>query len=62
MEGRALPSGVKAVRSKLSAEQVRDIRRLSKHGYSLRWIGDRYKISNVTVHNLLSGKTYRDVD
>lgn len=56
------PVGENSPNAKLTADDVRDIRRLRNHGYTLRWIGHKYKISNVSVYNLLSGKTYRDVE
>lgn len=59
---RQQPTGEDSPNAKLTADDVRDMWRLHAHGFTLRWLGERYGISNVSVYNAVSGKTYRDVD
>lgn len=48
--------------AKLTAEIVRDARRLHAHGYTLRWLADRYKVSNVSIYNAVTKRTWKHVD
>ena len=45
--------------AKLSADNVREIRSLYADGATLRQLGEKFGVSNVSIHNAVSGKTWR---
>ena len=55
----AIPRG-RALR-KLKPSQVRRIRRAHERGVSAAELGRRYEVSNVTIINLVTRRTYKDV-
>lgn len=61
MDGRPQPAGEASRNAKLTADNVRDIRRLHSEGATLRQLGEKFDVSNVSVYNAVSRKTYRDV-
>lgn len=46
--------------AKLTAAQVREIRRLRAEGASHAWLGERFGVSRTAVSNLLRGYTWAD--
>ncbi len=48
--------------AKLTADNVRDLRRLYADGATLRQLGDKFGVSNVSVYNAVSGKTWQNLD
>lgn len=54
--------GEDSCNAKLTADDVRELRRLHGHGFTLRQLGEKYGVSNVSVYNAVARKTYRDVD
>lgn len=54
--------GVGHSNSKLTAEAVRDIRAEYRKGYTTQQqLADRYNVTVMSISNLLSGRTYKDV-
>lgn len=47
--------------ARLTAEDVRDMRRLRVHGFTLRWLADRYGVSNVSVYNAVNRITWKHI-
>jgi hypothetical protein len=52
-------AGEKHGNAKLSAENVREIRKLYADGATLRQLGEKFGVSNVSIHNAVVGETWR---
>ena len=50
--------GINSKRSKFTHEDVINIKKMSKEGFSQRYIAKKYNVSKTTITYLLSGKTY----
>ncbi|GFG55292.1 hypothetical protein MAGR_67330 [Mycolicibacterium agri] len=48
--------------AKLTASDVREIRSLYREGATLRQLADKFGVSNVSVFNAVSGRTWRHLD
>ena len=62
-KGRAFtPSGPNHYAAKLTAEQVLQIRgRYADGGITMRELSDEYGVGAMSIHGVISGKTYRNV-
>lgn len=47
--------------AKLTAENVRDMRRLHAHGFTFRRLAEKYGVSNVSIYNAVTRRTWRHV-
>jgi DNA invertase Pin-like site-specific DNA recombinase len=54
--------GEKHGNAKLTAENVRELRSLYSDGATLRQLADKFGVSNVSIYNAVSGKTWRSLD
>ena len=45
---------------KLTNDQARELRKMSREGYSTRELGKHFGISSRTAHAIIQGVTYRD--
>lgn len=51
--------GEKHGNAKLTADNVRELRSLYVHGATLRQLGEKFGVSNVSIYNAVSGRTWR---
>jgi hypothetical protein len=54
--------GEKHGNSKLTADNVRELRALYAAGATLRQLAKKFGVSNVSIFNAVSGKTWRHLD
>ena len=54
--------GEKHGNAKLTADNVRELRSLYADGSTLRQLADKFGVSNVSVYNAVSGKTWRHLE
>ncbi len=47
--------------AKLPPSNVPEIRRLRREGFTQEWLARKFAVSQGTIHNLLTGKTYRHI-
>ena len=47
--------------TKLNETQVLEIRALAAKGYSQRDIAERFDVDHVTIHDILTGRTWKHV-
>jgi hypothetical protein len=59
IEGGGRARGENHSNAKLTAENVRELRLLYADGATLRQLADKFGVSNVSIHNAVSGKTWR---
>ena len=59
MTGGERSEGEKHGNAKLTGDNVRELRSLHADGATLRQLADKFGVSNVTVYNAVSGKTWR---
>lgn len=52
-------SGEQHGNAKLTADNVRELRALYGHGVTLRQLAEKFGVSNVSIHNVVVGKTWR---
>jgi DNA invertase Pin-like site-specific DNA recombinase len=52
-------AGEKHGNAKLTGDNVREIRSLYADGATLRQLAEKFSVSNVSVYNAVSGKTWR---
>ncbi len=55
------PVSVESCNAKLTAENVREIRELSKNGSTRKELAEKYKVSIQTIKAVRSGRHYKDV-
>ena len=48
--------------AKLTGENVRELRSLYADGATLRELADKFGVSNVSIYNAVSGRTWRHLD
>jgi hypothetical protein len=51
--------GEKHGNAKLTADNVRELRWLYEDGATLRQLAEKFGVSNVSIYNAVSGKTWR---
>jgi hypothetical protein len=51
--------GEKHGNAKLTADNVRELRSLYIDGATLRQLGEKFGVSNVSIYNAVSGRTWR---
>ncbi len=54
--------GEKHGNGKLTAQNVQELRTLHADGATLRQLADKFGVSNVSIYNAVSGKTWRHLD
>ena len=62
LEGHSRSEGETHGNAKLTAEKVRELRRSHAEGATLRALAEKYGVSNVSIYNAVSGKTWRRLD
>jgi hypothetical protein len=58
----AQPVGEDSHNAKLTADAVRELRRLHAEGATLRALADKFGVSNVSVYNAVARITWKHVD
>ena len=48
--------------AKLTGDNVRELRVLHANGATLRQLAEKFGVSNVSIYNAVSGKTWRHLD
>lgn len=57
------PTGGEAsCNAKLTANDVREMRALYGHGFTLRGLADKFGVSNVSVYNAVTRRTWKSVN
>jgi len=62
LEGHSRSEGETHGNAKLTAENVRELRKSHAEGATLRALAEKYGVSNVSIYNAVSGKTRRRLD
>lgn len=60
--GKEMPGGEKCHKSKLSAEDVKNIRagyHKGERGNGVRWLADKYGVRPYTIYSIINGLTWR---
>lgn len=61
MDGSPTPRGEQHHEAKLTADNVRELRHLHAQGETLRDLGVKFGVSNVSVYNAVTRKTWGHV-